>query len=395
MTMIVQHVSAGGAVSFNGAGTRYVVQTPAGVLYRVYIEQTSLDVVYSKSTDGLVWEAPVTVFTGTATALSIWFDRWSNISAGLIHCAYAESVTDDVLYRSIDTANSDTLGTQTSIFAGASTSSGGALSITRARGGNLYCLYDIDGGTEHGFARSTDAGANWTSRTTTTEAASGDMWIMLPGWAADDNDVMAFFWDASADEISRKLYDNSGDTWGESSIAGTMLDGAASSNFPHFAAAVDITNSQNLLVAWSAIDAAGQDLRCWKVTESAITEVTAVVADGTDDLGFAAIGIDTDTQDWYVWYFGKSDGSETFATLVTLNYKISTDDGATWGSETALTPSAVNFAIGTMICTPRFATNKAVSFGGSSSPSMSMIAADVTLDSGGAPGNANMNGGLQ
>ncbi|MCR4332733.1 MAG: hypothetical protein NUV34_08545, partial [Sulfuricaulis sp.] len=114
---------------YSGAGTLSIVKTPLGVFYVVYVN-SAVDVAFIKSTDGgVTWAAPVTVFTGTATALSIWFDRWSNISAGLIHCAYTESVGSDTLYRSIDTENTDTLSAQTTIFAGASTLAGGALSI--------------------------------------------------------------------------------------------------------------------------------------------------------------------------------------------------------------------------------------------------------------------------
>lgn len=347
--------SAGGATT-SGAGVLYPIEAANGDLYWVYISNAS-DVVFTKSTDGgETWAAPVTVFTGTATALSVFFDRWSSISAGLIHCAYTESGNDDTLYRSIDTENSDTLGTETTIFDGASTLAGGALSIVRARGGNLYCKTTIDAGSEGGFFRSTDVGANWTARTDSEALATTDQWILMPGWAADNQDIMMFFWDADADEISRVLYDDSGDSWAETSIATTMLDGAVATAFPHFAAAVDIANSRNLLAAWSAVDAASQDLRFWHVTESAITEVTAVVADATDDCGLCAIGIDTDTQDWYVFYGGIETGSDTWNTALTINYKTSTDDGATWGSQVSVT-GRMNTVTGLWM-TPRFTTEK-------------------------------------
>ncbi len=335
-----------------GAATSYVVKANSGAFYVVFIDANS-DVMFVKSTDGgASWSTPTVIFTGTTTQLSIWYDRWSNISGGLIHCAYTESVTDDTKYRSINTESSDTLGTETTIFAGASTATGSALSITRARGGNLYCKVMIDAGVEGGFYRSTDTGGTWGARTDSEALATTDQWILLPGWAADNQDIMCFFWDASADEISRCLYDDSANTWGETSIATTMVDSAA--DFPHFAAAVDITNSRNLLVAWSAVDLLNADLRCFHVTEAAITEVTNVVANSTDDQGMAAIGIDTDTQDWYVWYTGKSDGSETYNSNAAIYYKKSTDDGATWGSETAT--NGILLDINMLYTTPRFDT---------------------------------------
>lgn len=329
-----------GAIQYSGAGTIYVVRANNGSYYMVYVDQGS-DVTYRKSSDGITWGDGITVFTGTVTNLSIWYDRWTNgITTDYIHIAYTESVTDDTLYRTIDTGSSDALSTQTSIFAGASTANGGALSICRARGGNVYCATMIDAGTEGGFFRLPNAnvpnGAWDAARATVWEAASSDMIILMPGWAADSQDMMAFFWDASANEISRKLYDDSANTWGETSIAASMTDVAATTTFPHFAGAPDDSNSQNLLVAWSAVDTANADLRCWTVTESAITEVTNVVLNSTDDQGFAAISIDTDDQSWHVFYGGSSNGAETYSTAMNVYRKVSKDSGTTWGPETSL-----------------------------------------------------------
>lgn len=349
---------------YTGAGSQYFVESISGDYYCIYINQATTDIEYRKSTDGgLSWGAAVTVITlGTTTQLSVWYDRWSNISAGLIHVVACDTTADDVVYRSIDTESSDSLSTQTVVFAATTAlTASGSLSICRARGGNLYCVYDVDGGAEHGFSRSTDVGATWGARTSPTEGAASDYYILVPGWAADNQDMMLFFWDASNDEISRKLYDDSGDSWAETSIATTMVELAQSTGYPQFAAAVDITNSRNLLVAWSAADLLNADLRCWHVTESAITEVTNVVANSTDDQGFCAIGIDTDTQDWYVFYCGASDGSETFNTAMKIYYKVSTDDGATWGSETELTNWGVA-SLNALICTPRFSSNFAVQY---------------------------------
>jgi hypothetical protein len=339
-----------------GAGTQYLVKTPAGVLYCICINAL-VDVGFTKSLDnGLTWSGTTSIFSGSATALAIWYDKWSNLAGELIHCAYQESGTDDTLYRTIDTASADALSTQTVILAGTSTQAGGALSIARSRGGNVYCATMIDAGIEGGFMRLLNAnvpnGAWDAARTTVWEASTQDQIILLPGWAADNQDMMAFFWDASADEISSKLYDDSANSWGESSIATGMVDTVATTQWPMFAAAVDITNSRNLLAAWTQADLANADLRCWHVTESAITEVTNVVLNSTDDQGMVSIGIDTATQDWYVFYCGKSDGSETYPTSIHIYCKISTDDGTTWGAENQVS----NFLIGVscLVGCPRF-----------------------------------------
>jgi len=134
-----------------------------------------------------------------------------------------------------------------------------------------------------------------------------------------------------------------------------MVDLASSSGFPHFALAVDLTNSQTIVVAWSNVDAVNADLRCWTVTEAAIVEVTNVVLNSVDDQGLAGISIDTATGAWYVFYAGASDGSETFdlaTRSLNIYYKVSTDSGTTWGAETKISFSP---AVVTWLCSaPRF-----------------------------------------
>lgn len=345
-------VAVPNAAHTSGGATNYVVETPSGVLYLVIIN-VNVDVAFMKSTDrGITWSDQTTVFTGTTQALSIWYDRWSGISAGKIHCVYTESVNSDVLYRSIDTESSDALSTETTVFNGASAAGSGCLTIARMRGGNLLVYAIIDAGVEGGLFRSTDVGANWTGRSTSEAFATQDQWIITPGWAADNQDAILFFWDASGNEIFRYLYDDSADTWSKTSIAASMADVTASTSAPHYSVAVDITNSQNVLVAWSGVDTANADLRCWTITESSITEVTNVVLNSTDDQGLAVIGINTGTGHWYVAYGGKSDGSETWSSAVKFYYKVSTDSGSTWGAETILTSITRNTRW--MATAPRF-----------------------------------------
>lgn len=357
--------AAGVGSNCGGAGTNYLIPANNGSLYFVFIDNGS-DVAFRKSSDGgVTWSAGVEIYSGTVSNLSVWYDRWSGINADLIHVAYTEGGTDDTRYRTIDAGSSDALSTETVIFAGASNAAGGQLSITRARGGNVYCRTCIDAGAEGGFFRLPNANVPngaWDAARTINEAlATQDQMILMPGWAADNQDIMGFFWDADANEISRQVYDDSADTWGETSIAASMVDNVATNAFPHFAAAVDLANSRNLLVAWSGVDTANADLRCWHVTEAAITEVTNVVLNSTDDQGLCAIGIDTNTGYWYVVYGGKSDGSETYFTAIQLYYKVSQDNGSTWGAETLLSTLGA-METRWMIASPRFPGSLSVAY---------------------------------
>lgn len=360
LTQVIGANAADGAVTgLRGNAIKYLVQTPQGVLYYVYNNVNS-DLIFKKSTNfGVSWDSGTTIFTGTINAFSVWYDRWSNISAGLIHIAYTETDTDDTLYRTIDTENSDTLSTQTTIFTGASAVGSGHLSIVRAVGGNVYCKTVIDAGVEGGFFRLPNANVPngaWDAARTVDEAiATQDVMILQPDFdAADTQDILAFFWDVSADEISRKLYDDSANSWSETSISTGMVDPTVTFAIigTHCAAAPDISGTKSYLIAWNGIDTANADLKAWSVDSGTITALTDVVTNGTDDQGLAALAFDTATGYLHAFYGGKSDGSETYNTSINIYTKISTDSGSTWGAETAITNGVE--AINRIFTTPRF-----------------------------------------
>lgn len=351
------------AATYNGGGINYLIRTNGGVLYLVYVDRL-LDVLFTKSTDnGLTWSNPTSVFAGSVTALSVWFGRWSGLSDDKIYCAYTETGGNDILFRTIDTASSDALGTQTTVFNGASAvSPAGALTIWVSRHGEIRVAGSIDAGAEDGAWSSTDGGATWTDTIADpSEASTQDQYLGLPGWNADTADEMLVFWDASANELSVKRYDDSANTWTETSIATSMVDLTAGNGFPCMAAAVDLANSRNIVVAWSAVDTANADLRMWFINDTTITETSAnVVLNSTDDQSLCAVAIDTDTGKIYVFYCGKSDGSETWPSSMNVYYKFTSDGGATWSSETLLT-SALR-TTQWLVCTPRFATAWTVAF---------------------------------
>lgn len=343
---------------YTGGGVNYVVRDNNGVFWFPFVDR-AVDVSYTKSNDGISWQNPVTVFVGSATALSSWYPRWSGVADDKICLAYTESGGADILFRTIDTAAIGALGTQTTVFNGASTASGGALSICMDRGGHIRVVGSIDNGTEDGAWSSTDGGATWTDTIADpSEGATQDQYLLLPGWNLDTHDMMLIFWDASANELSVKRYDDSADTWTETSIATSMVDSTAANFFPNFAACVDLANSRNIVVAWSAVDAANADLRMWFIDDTTITESSAnVVLNSTDDQGLCAVGLDTATGTIYVFYGGKSDGSETFSSAINIYYKTTTDNGATWSAETKLSNAADPRGTQWLACTPRFSTD--------------------------------------
>lgn len=341
---------------WTGTGTIRPIRTPGGVLYLVYIA-TNNDVAFRKSLDdGISWSNPVYVHVGTAVGLSVWYDKWSGLAGGLIHCVYTDSGTDDTFYRTINTESSDALSTATTIFLGASTAAGGHISVTRAQGGNVYCKTLIDAGAEGGFYRLLDAdvpNGAWAARTVNEALATLDQMILVPGFAADTNDIIGIFWDASANEISRQIYDDSADSWAETSIAGSMVELSTATAFANFDCAVDLTNSRLVLAAWTQADLANADLRCWTLDETTITEVTNVVLNSVDDQALCAVAVDPDDGWFVVFYVGNSAGTETWPSNVNVYVKISKDGGTTWGPETMVTSASFNYAIKWIACTMR------------------------------------------
>lgn len=329
---------------YSGAGTNSPVLANNGAFYIVYVD-TNNDISFRKSTDGgFTWSHPTVVFAGTVVALATCYDRNCGLSTDKIRCAYTESGGSDILYRDIDTASSDALGTQTTVFDGTSSAGGGALTITIDRGGHLRVAGSIDAGAEDGAWSSDDDGATWgDSIADPSEGATQDQYLLLPGWNADNHDVMLIFVDASTNGLSVKRYDDSGDSWAEAAIIadGSFVDLAAANGFPHIAAFVDVANSRNVVFAWSAVDSANSDLRCFVIDDTTITETSAnVVLNSTDDQGLVAASLDTTNNVWYSFYVGKSDGSETWSSAVNVYYKTSSDLGATWSAETQLTTRA-------------------------------------------------------
>ena len=345
----------------NATQSDYIVATANGDLYKIFILEQNTDIYWTKSTDnGLTWNEPTLIDAATVAQLAVWYDQWSTATGSLIYIVWGEAAL--IHFRTLDTSD-DSMGTDTTAFTGVS----GAgttltLSITKAVGGNLMIAYDIDGGTEVGCVKSTDAGANWAAAATVFEAVN-DYVILLPDFQADTQDIMALFWDKTADAITLKRFDDDGDAWAEEAIFSTMVESGSSSYGQQWSAAVDRANSRVFVIAWSAQDTLNADLRFATITASAITEGTNVVLNSGANQAACGLALSTDRETLYAFYGGKSDGSENPGTSMNVYYKTSTDQGTTWGSETLLTQYARDWTH--MYVTPTFTgTDFVVMFGG-------------------------------
>jgi hypothetical protein len=318
---------------------RVLVRTSATTLYAFsFSRQTgTAGVFWRKSTDnGATWMPGGSITSLSTVACCLWYDQWTPGDTGTkIHIFHIETDLDDVRYNSLDTA-SDTLASVVTVAALTSATTAAYLSCCKARGGNLYVAFDIDGGTETGFYRSTDNGASFGTRSNSINEATADLYQLVPGNYADSQDIDAVFWDTSADELSLKTHDDSANSWAEASISTGMADVAKTVAGPQFSSMVRHSDGHLIVLAWNSLDVSTADLKVWDINGSgSITAKTDVITN-VDDVQCAFLFIDQATDDLYAFYLGKSDGSETVGTSVGAYGKRSTDGGATWGAEFSL-----------------------------------------------------------
>lgn len=323
--------------SARSSQSNYLVIDSGGNIYAFDFDTDNILYWKSSYDGGFTWSAPnlIKSFGANTSGFGIWYAGWTpNMTGTMCHIVYFDANSDDVLYRPFSLTN-ESLGAEVVIMSGTSTGAAAntCISVTQAIGGNLYCGFDIDGGTETGFYRSTDGGLTWSARTDVNEATS-DYYYLAPGFAADNQDIICIFWDRSANEISRKLYDDSGNSWSESSIATSMTAIATSTSACQFAISVSASLSKVLLAAWSNRNTVNADLRFWEIDEASITERTNVVLNSGGNQESCSLLLVSSTI--YCFYIGKSDGSETLGTNTFVYYKTSSDRGVTWSSETVL-----------------------------------------------------------
>jgi len=311
--------------------------------YVVYADQVGSDLVYRKTADGgATWGAKTLMKSGGIIAYDCWADWQTAGDAGTkIHIAYMDSVTDDIRYIYLDT-NTDSVGGDDQIEACAGTGAfygftgfpSFLISITKTRGGNLAVAlrYRDDSPTFfYSFYTSPDA-TTWTSEASPWEA-DRDLILLVPGNEADNQDIWAVFWDVGANEISLKTYDDSGNSWSEQSIAGSMTD---SLNFLQMDGVIRLSDGHLILAAWNLYDNAAADLMTWDINGAAsITAKTNVITDEAETF-LASVFINQDNDDVYVAYVSGT----AALSLVKVFYKKSVDGGANWGGETAMQADA-------------------------------------------------------
>ena len=313
--------------------------------YSIFLD-SSADLKYSKTTDGgQNWGAAVNVVTGNIRNFDSWADWQTPSDAGTkIHMAYVDADTDDIRYVYLDT-DGDSVGGDDQIEACQGTGSiqdlfsgkvRNFISITKTVGGNIAVSVHYQDSNQtnfYSFYTSPDA-ATWTLKTTPWEA-SPDGLLLFPGNEADNQDIWGIFWDTTANEISLKTFDDSGNSWSEQSISGSMADGL-SDNTTNMDGAIRSSDGHLVFAAWSEWNTATADLMVWDINGAgSITAKTNVISN-EDDAVSVSVFIDPTTDNIYVSYLG--DGSLRF--FADALYQVSQDGGANWDGKVVLSDNA-------------------------------------------------------
>jgi len=323
------------------APARGLVWTSPSVGYIFYIDNGS-DFVYKKTTDsGQTWDTtPTDIRSGAVLRYAIWFDKWTNGDSGeLIHIFFVDTADDDITYVTLDTSD-DTLSSDTVVNSGVGVSADttygrvyGDLAAVKARGGNMYVGGWIDNDGEHFFYKSTSAPySSWSSIADPCEGNQVDRIIACCGGETDSNDFLLFYADVSALEVTVKTYDQSGDSWSESSKIGDL----SAFNVSMWDAVDRHSDNHVILVHHETSGASltpDPPIKCVDVTNGTTWTTKTDVFASDFIYGMVGVLINQQNDDIYVAY---SDNQS----LGDIYYKKSDDGGSTWGTATQLSVTA-------------------------------------------------------
>jgi hypothetical protein len=302
------------------------------------------DLSFARTVNKGVGWTTTQIEVGTVLQVAVWYDKETPGDAGtLVHIAWMDSVAGDVYYITVDVADGSQ-GTKRTVDGTvdftATDDFGARIGITKTVSGNLLVAFTTVFDRE--CYRSVNAGVDWTDRADVFEGVALIDWLLLfPAATADDDDACALFWDVSANEISLKVYDDSGDSWTEKSISGSMVEDGTHINMD---ASVRHSDSKILGSAHSDIDDGGDDLITFELTvddpDAANCTVTAKTNVFTDqgESAQVAVFINQQNDDVYITYLKGG----TWLATVDVVYHKSVNGMGSWGGEQSYSESAAD-----------------------------------------------------
>lgn len=334
------------AVALTRRGMRAMVFVSKDIGYFFFIDGDNAFKYVKTTNGGLTWGAVVAISgADTIVAFDVWYDQWTPGDTGrMIHIWYfGITATDDIIYRNLNTAN-DSLLAAVAVFAGASAVAGRGtfVSGTKARGGNLFCNFNIDAFAETGLYRSVDNGATWGVRTNPLEA-NLDQSQLFPANAADLQDIWMVYDDDSTAELTIKTHDDSANTNSESGVLSFNNQATDLTGQYGFAGSIRHQGGHLIIAHYPTYDSAltGFSVTTWDGTT--LTSLTAI-SEALDDSYYPSVFLNQDQPDWiYVAYLGKSDGTEVLGSTVGVYYALSKNRGLTWTVDIPYSTSVTDY----------------------------------------------------
>lgn len=313
----------------------YYIDKDIGVIISV---NSNNDIAYWRTTNaGVSWGTDNVIKAGTASNVSCWFDKETPGDTGdVVHIVWMDSVSSDLFYNNLD-ISTNTLGTERTISSTLTVNGTPGLNkicVTKTVSGNIICAYSTQVDIE--CKKSTDlfASVNTDIADVFEQANQEDKVLLFPADTSDPDDACAIFWDRGVDEISIKIYDDSGDVWDETTDAsmGSMADDIS---FRNMDGAIRHSDGNLLMSAHSDNDSAGDDLKTWDVAvdtvgagNATITAKTNVFTDQAESAQVAVV-INQQTNDVYIAYLKGG----TWVGSVDVVFHKSENGMTTWGGE--------------------------------------------------------------
>ncbi len=297
----------------------------------IIAQQDATTLIMSRTTDkGATWTESDFLTSVDCRGCAAFYDKELDDTGTLVYFVTTDDDNNDLVFRTIDVADGS-FGTQKTIDASFTVeASDNRIFIVKCEGGNLLMgAVNTDPGVCY---RSTDGGANWTSRTTPWVDEADDHVIGFPV-DVDDGDACVIFWDSSASAISIKMYDDSENTWTETAIVSDFNDDSAHINMDGIRR---ISDKHVLFGAHSDDDTTGDDFQTWDLTVDSIASPTVTaktnIFTNQGESAQAAMVINQQNDDLYMVIM---EGGTWISEVDVVRYK--SDDGmGTWDGGTTL-----------------------------------------------------------
>lgn len=327
---------------YNGMWGAYWSDDQTGVI--VYVDDNE-DLAYDRTTNGGTSWSTTVIDTATVVRIAVTYDRMVPGNTGtLLHIAWLDRGSNVCHYRTLDIA-ADSLGTERTVASSLTVSATlveNRIAIGQSVSGNI--MVALETASEIDCQRTTDGGSSWSNRADVFEAANSKDWARgFPAATSDDDDFAFLFLDASAGTITVKMYDETADSWTETSVSTLTVD----ATFPLWGGAVRHSDNAIIVAFPTAILTGGNDMESWEIIPDSIASptVTAGADLFTNDSTIfgASVCVNQRNDDVYVSYVKGS-----LPSSFDVEYKISDDDLSTWNSAVAYSESTSDYFLGSV-----------------------------------------------